>query len=113
MKNIFAGVLLSFILLSQMQIMQVYAQDQVQLENEKQKGEQVLDALEGVIDTAVEKLDDKITDIKQSQKLEEKHEEIGEYLEKIEEEIREGNSEEDIKELVEEAKKVVVLKVVS
>jgi hypothetical protein len=96
-----------------MQVLQVYAQDIAELESEKNTWIQTLSAVEQAIDSAVEKLDDKIVDKDQSDQLQEKHEEVEEYLEKVEEKIQNENSWEDIRGLVEEAKKVVVLKVVS
>ena len=114
MKRLFASLTLLFILTSQFQVFQVYAQSEAELNAEKQKGTQVLGAVEQIVGTTVEKIDDKLwNNTKKKDQLEEKHEEIQEYLEEVEEEIQEENNSEDIKEKVETAKKVVVLKVVS
>jgi hypothetical protein len=58
-------------------------------------------------------LDNKIGDKKKSQQLQDKHAEIEEYLDQVESDIQTESSGEDIQELLEEAKKVVVLKVVA
>ncbi|MDA9129244.1 S8 family serine peptidase [Candidatus Gracilibacteria bacterium] len=94
--------------------MQVYAQGEAELASEKQKGEQTLDAVEQVIDVAVDKIDIKLgNNTQKKQQLEDKQNEIHKYLEEVSQEIGQENNSEDIKEKVETAKKVVVLKVVS
>ena len=113
MKKIFSSLVLIFILISQMQMLQVYAQDVAELESQKNEGKQQLETVERIIDSTVEKLDEKIKDTQQSEQLEEKHEEIEEYIEQVQEEIQDESSTKDIQEIVEEAKKIVVLKVVS
>jgi len=70
--------------------------------------------VEQVIDSAVDTIDTKLgNNTKKKEQLEDKQDEIHEYLEEVAKEIEEENSTEDIQEKVEEAKKVVVLKVVS
>lgn len=72
-----------------------------------------LDAIEQVVDGAVGKMEKKIRNKNTKKQLQEKNEEIKEYLDDVAKDIKKENSSEDIKEKVEEAKKVVVLKVVS
>lgn len=113
MKKIFSLLLVSLLIVSQSQIGIIYAENQAILESEKQKGIQTLDVVEQIIDTTVNKLDNKIRNEEKKDQLQEKNEEIKEYLEEVTQDIKKENSSQDIQEMVEEAKKVVVLKVVS
>lgn len=58
-------------------------------------------------------MEKKIKNKTTKKQLQDKNEEIKEYLDEVAKDIKKENSSEDIKEKVEEAKKVVVLKVVS
>jgi len=113
MKKILSSLLLIVLFLSQLQVWALYASEVEKLETQKDVSSQQLEAVSVVIDSAVEKLDTRMRDAEKSEQLEEKHEEINEYLEQVQQEIQNESSGEDIQELVEEAKKVVVLKVVS
>ncbi len=103
---------LIFLLISQTNIWVLYAQGVNQLEATKDASIEVLDKTEAVVDVVIEKLDEQIHD-EREQKLEKKAEEIEEYIEEIQEQIENENSISDMKEIVAEAKKVVVLKVVA
>ncbi len=96
-----------------MQWLQVYAAQQSELKNSKQQSTQTLEVLDTAIDQAVEKLQKNLTNDQQTERLEEKHEEVSEYLEEVEQEIQDATNTQAIKEKVQEAKKVVLLKVVS
>lgn len=113
MRKIFSLLLLLALWVSQFSIPQLYAESQSRLNSEKEKSALILDTVENIIDSWVEKIEKKIKKSEQKERLEEKHEEIKEYLEEVKEEIKDENSTKDIQEKVEEAKKVVVLKVVS
>lgn len=114
MRKFLASVLLVFLFFWQFQwVALLYASEQSELKSEKDRSVKTLDAFEDIIDTSVEKLDTTIKDTDVSDKLKEKHKEIWEYLDDVESEIQNQKSGEDIQARVEEAKKVVVLKVVS
>ena len=114
MKKLFSLICLVFIIVSQFQVLQVYAESEAELSAEKQRWEQALDAVGQVIDGTVQKIETKLGNNKEKkERLENKREEIEQYLEEVQEEIGRENRSEDIKQKVEEAKKVVVLKVVS
>lgn len=113
MKRIFSTLLLFLLICSQFQVLPIYAEWQAQLEWEKQKSVATLDAIEQVVDGAVGKIEKKIRNKNTKKQLQEKNEEIKEYLDDVVKDIKKESSSEDIKEKVEEAKKVVVLKVVS
>jgi len=103
---------LIFLLISQTNIWVVYAQSVAELESQKDASIEVLDKTEIVVDKVIDKLDEKIND-EREERLREKEEEIGDYIEEVQEKIQKENSSSDVKALVKEAKKVVVLKVVS
>lgn len=65
------------------------------------------------IGSTIEKLETKIDDAATLEKIQEKQEEITEYLSQVQEKIEGEDSRSEVKALVQEAKKVVVLKVVS
>jgi len=113
MKKLLTLFTLLFVLLSNFQIGVLHAQNSSQLEIEKNKWVAVLQKVEKVIDITVDKIEKKVKNKEVKERLEEKNEEVKEYLEKVEEEIKSENSKTDIKEKIQEAKKVVVLKVVS
>jgi hypothetical protein len=101
------------LIISQFQIGTLYANSITQLEETKQENIEKLDILEQVIDTTIEKIDQKINNTEIEERLAEKEQEVEVYLQEVKEEIEEESSTSDIKEKVQEAKKVVVLKVVS
>lgn len=69
--------------------------------------------METSIESTIEKLETKIDDEVTLEKIQEKQEEITEYLSQVQEKIEGEDSRSEVKALVQEAKKVVVLKVVS
>jgi subtilisin family serine protease len=77
------------------------------------QSEVVLDKMEAVADGAIEKLDARISDPVIEAQLEIKAEEIQEYLAEVSETLQDVESKTELKEVLEEAKKVVTLKVVS
>ena len=117
MQNILRKLLtlwtLLFILLSNFQVGVLYADSQSSLKLEKDKSVAHLEKVEKVINLAVWKIDKKLKKGEVKERLEEKQEEIKEYLEKAQKEINWENSKSDIKNITSEAKKVVVLKLVS
>jgi len=113
MKKLFSWCILLSLVLSQFQIWWVYANEVQNLKNEKESSITTLSAIDGIIEKWIEKIDKKIKDPEKSQRLQEKQEEIKQYLEDTVEDIERENSSKDIQEKVEEARKVVVLKVVA
>ena len=88
MKRFFSGIILFFLMVSQLQIVSVYAENAENLEAEKQKSTQTLDIVGQIVDTAVGKLDNKIRSEKKKDQLQEKNEEIKEYLAEVSEDIQ-------------------------
>lgn len=113
MRRFFSLFLLVFLILSQFQIGQIYANSLAELESEKQKSIQVLDTVEKVIDDTIDKIDAKTNNKEIETRLKQKEQEVEEYLNEVQQEISQEKSSKDIQEKVKEAKKVVVLKVVS
>ena len=113
LKKFFASLCLVFLFSSQFQVFELYAQWEAELASEKQAWERTLQAVDTVIEKAVIKIDKKLNNTAKEEKLEKKQVEIKEYLQEVQEDIQQENNSEDIKEKVETAKKVVVLKVVS
>ena len=66
MKKLFSSLLLMFIVSSQMQVLQVYAQNVTELEADKNTGVQQLNAVEQVINIVVDQLGEKINDEEKS-----------------------------------------------
>jgi len=114
MKKFLASAVLVFLFLWQFQwVVSLYASEQSELVDTKDKSVATLSALETAVDGTVEKLDAKIESKEASERLEKKHDEIWEYLEQVTQKIQEEGSSSEIEEKVQEAKQVVVLKVVS
>jgi len=113
MKQYFSFVILFFVLLSQFQIGVLYAAEKQDIREEKNNSIAELDTTAWAIESATTKLKASIEDSEITKQLETKEEEIVEYLEEVQEEIQSKSSVKDIEEKVKEAKKVVVLKVVS
>lgn len=99
--------------MSQSQILSVYAQSAGELKAEKDAWVATLWAVETAIWSTVGKLDNKLSNSETKEKLQKKHKEIEKYIKEVEQEIKEENNIEEIKEKVEKAKKVAVLKVVA
>jgi len=113
MKKIFTFTTLLFLLLSNLQVGVLYAENLDQLEAHKDKSVEALQKVEQVIDTAVHKIENSKKNSEIVERLSEKNEEIKEYIDIVENKIENENSTSDVKEIVAEAKKVIVLKVVS
>lgn len=101
------------ILLSQFQVLSVYAQEQAELQSERQEAITTLDAVDTLIDSTVDSLDAKIKHTGIKQKLQKKHKEIETYIEETQEAIQTESSPEEIVQAVEKVKKIAVLKVVA
>ncbi|NDK08446.1 S8 family serine peptidase [Candidatus Gracilibacteria bacterium] len=113
MKKLLSLLLLVFFLVSSLNCGTIYAYEVSALESTKDKSIEILENVEKVVDKTIEKIDNKTNDAEIEARLEQKQEEIKEYLEEAKEKIEGENSKGDIKEILEETKKVVVLKVVS
>ena len=113
MRKVLSSFLLSMILLSQFQVLSVYAQEQAELQSERQEAITTLDAVDTLIDSTVDSLDAKIKHTSTKQKLQKKHKEIEAYIEETQEAIQTESSSEEIVQAVEKVKKVAVLKVVA
>jgi len=112
-KKILTFFTLIFVLLSNLQIGVLYADSASKLEIEKTKSVEKLEKVEKLIGTVVKKIDKKIKNKEIKERLEEKNEEVKEYLEKVQEQIEDETSRRDVKKIAIEARKVVVLKVIS
>ena len=62
MRKIFSCVLLVSLVLSQFQVLQIYAAEQSELASEKVEAIATIETVDSLIDSTVEKLDNKITD---------------------------------------------------
>lgn len=113
MKKIFSLFLLFVLISGQFQIGSVYAENLSALEKEKKTQTQVIEKLEEKIEGSKESFEKKAEALQIEEKLEKKSEEISEYLQNVQEKIEGESSRLDIREIVQEAKKVVVLKLVS
>ncbi len=109
MRKICSAMLLILFMISNFWIWEIYANKQSEIE----KISQVLDSVGGKMEIVVNKLDDKIKDKEISTKLREKEKEIKEYIKEAKQDINVTKSSKELKEIVEETSKVVVLKVVS
>lgn len=96
-----------------MQVWVLYAQDVQELQEDRDAWVKTLEAIENVIWTTVDKLDTKLQGTHAWEKLQEKSKEIDEYFSEISEDIQRETSSSEITEKIDEAKKVVILKVVS
>jgi peptidoglycan hydrolase CwlO-like protein len=113
MKKFLSLLLLLVFNITSFQILPIYAQYNSSLEKDKQKNIEVLDKVEKIIDKSIDKIDEKIKNEDISKRLREKEKEIEEYIEDTQDKIEQENSKRDIKKLLNDAKKTVVLKVVS
>jgi len=104
---------LFFVLLSNLQIGVLYADSVSKLETEKNKSEIILNKVENAVVKIADKIEKKVKNKEVKKRLQDKKKEIKEYLEKVDNKVKSENSKSDIKKLTIEAKKVVVLKVVS
>jgi molecular chaperone DnaK (HSP70) len=108
-----AHILLVLFLLSQFQLGTLYADTQSKLETSKTQTIQVLEQVEQVVDQSIDKIDAKIVDEDQSERLREKEQEIKQYIEATQEAIEDSHTQKSISNKVKEAEKVIVLKIVS
>ena len=113
MKKAIAYICLLFIFVSQTQIGVIYAQESAKVEAAQDQNIEVLDKVEGVIGTVMDRLDDKVRNIEIKEQLQEKEAEIEKYIEETQEKIADESDPEEMKEIVLEAKKTVVLKVIA
>lgn len=80
------------------------------LEKEKEKTEIVLENLIDRVDATLEKADRRIVDTEQSEKIQEKQEEIQELLHEVRVSLENADSKNEVKEIMEETKDIIVLK---
>jgi len=113
MKKLLSSILLSFLILGQFHIGTVYAESLAKLENEKQIQKQNIEKVGDVIDSTFEKLDGKTKNKETKEKIAEKQKEAEVYLQEVQEKIQKETKTKDIKKIVSDATKIVVLKVVS
>jgi len=106
-------VLLVLFLLYQFQIGIIYADTQSKLETSKEQSIAWLTQVWKVIDSSITKIDKKIKDEEQSERLREKEQEIQEYIEDTQEKIGTAKTKTSIAKSLKEAEKVIVLKIVS
>ncbi len=113
MKKIFSLLLLSFLLVSQFQIGTLYAQAETQLEETRESSLQTLESLDILVTSTLEKIEGKTQSVELQEQIQEKQEEIQAYIEEVEKSLQEGESTKDIKTELADARKTLMLKVVS
>jgi len=113
MKRILLSLLLALFYISQTQVWVIYADSQQKISASKDAWTTAINAIDTIIDKSITRLDKKIKSEEKSENLQKKHTEIQEYLEEVKNDIAWEKSTRDIEEKVDEAKKVVVLKVVA
>lgn len=113
MKRIFSLLLLSLLIISQFQIGTVYAQAETQLEQTRESSLQTLESLDTLVNATLEKIEGKTQSVELQEQIQEKQEEIQAYIEEVEKSLQEGESTKDIKTELADARKTLMLKVVS
>lgn len=113
MKKLFSFLVLGFFIFQISNPLVIYASLEDTLEEVKQETSAKLDTLEVIADKTIATLDAKTSNQEIESQLEEKSQEIEVYLEEVQAEVQDASSETEVTQILEEAKKVVTLKVVA
>lgn len=106
-------MLLTFLIIGQTQIATLFAQSASEVTQVQDASTQILDTLDTIAQTTLEKIEDKTRNQELKEKIDVKKEEISEFLVETSQSISESRSTQEIQEELAEARKTVVLKVVS
>lgn len=106
-------MLLTFLIIGQTQIATLFAQSALEVTQVQDASIQILDTLDTIAQTTLEKIEDTTRNQEIKEKIDVKKEEISEFLAETSQSISESRSTQEIQEELAEARKTVVLKVVS
>jgi hypothetical protein len=113
-KSISSFVLFIFILGIFSPTIEIYAAEKNSLDTAIDNGINLVEKLWDIADTKLEAAEKKEKDSEQKERIVEKQQEIEAYIEQVQETLEDDvGSQKELKEVLEEAKKVIVLKVVS
>lgn len=113
MKKFLAYLLLTFLIIGQTQIATLFAQSALEVTQVQDASIQILDTLDTIAQTTLEKIEDTTRNQEIKEKIDVKKVEISEFLAETSQSISESRSTQEIQEELAEARKTVVLKVVS